>query len=122
MHDKKIADQSSLELPKGSTLHQDKGFQGFKVKGVKSKQAKKKPRGKELSEKEKKRNRQSSSERMRIEHVVGSVKRYRIVKEKMKVWKKGFRDLIMETCCGLHNFRLYFRPWDYGDLANSTSL
>ena len=69
VHDKKIADQSSLELPEGSTLHQDKGFQGFKVKGVKSKQAKKKPRGKELSEKEKKRNRQLSSQRRQPEAV-----------------------------------------------------
>ena len=27
--------------------------------------------------------------------------------------KKGFADLVMETCCGLHNFRLNFRPWAY---------
>ena len=27
--------------------------------------------------------------------------------------KEGIRDPIMETCCGLHNFRLQYRPWNY---------
>jgi hypothetical protein len=27
--------------------------------------------------------------------------------------KDGIRDTIMETCCGLHNFRLQYRPWNY---------
>jgi hypothetical protein len=35
------------------------------------------------------------------------------VKDKLRNWKAGFRDLVMETCCGLHNFRLNFRPWHY---------
>ena len=42
----------------------------------------------------------------RVEHVISGVKRYRIVKDKLRNWKKGFSDLVMETCCGLHNFRL----------------
>jgi hypothetical protein len=29
--------------------------------------------------------------------------------------KDGIRDTIMETCCGLHNFRLQYRPWHYAD-------
>ena len=27
--------------------------------------------------------------------------------------KDGIRDAVMETCCGLHNFRLQYRPWQY---------
>ena len=27
--------------------------------------------------------------------------------------QKIIRDLVIETCCGLHNFRLNFRPWHY---------
>ena len=36
-----------------------------------------------------------------------------IVKDQLRNWKAGFRDQVMEACCGLHNFRLRFRPWSY---------
>jgi hypothetical protein len=76
-------------------------------------QPKKKPSGKELSQEEKDCNRQISRIRVRVEHAIGGVKRYRIVKDKIRNWKGDFRDQVMETCCGLHNFRLDFRPWHY---------
>ena len=49
---------------------------------------------------------------MRVAHVISSIKRDRIVKDKLRNWKR-FSDLAMETCCGLHNFRLNFSPWCY---------
>jgi hypothetical protein len=67
----------------------------------------------ELSYTDKVRNRLISGIRVRIEHAIGGVKRYRIVKDKLRNWKPGFRDLVFEICCGLHNFRLNFRPWYY---------
>jgi hypothetical protein len=79
-------------------------------------QPKKKPRGKELTQDEKEDNRRISKIRIRIEHAIGGVKRYRIVKDKSRHWKKDFREKVMETCCGLHNFRLNFRPWHYEPL------
>jgi len=112
-HDKKVADEANYALPEGSSLFQDTGFQGFIVAGVLILQPKKKPRGRELGADEKENNRFISSIRIRIEHAIGGVKRYRIVKDKIRAWKNGFRDKIMETCCGLHNFRLRFRPWHY---------
>ncbi len=112
-HDKKAADQAGYQLPAGSTLYQDSGFQGFTLVGVTIIQPKKKPRGQELTEAEKENNRLISKIRVRIEHVIGGVKRYRIVKDKIRNWKENFRDKVMETCCGLHNFRLNFRPWHY---------
>lgn len=48
-HDKSIADQSNYQLPAGSILYQDKGFQGFGINHVIIIQPKKKPRGKELT-------------------------------------------------------------------------
>jgi len=110
-HDKKAADEASYSFPEGSTLYQDPGFQGFAVAGVTIHQPKKKPRGQELSAEDKALNRVISAIRIRIEHAIGGVKRYRIVKDQLRNWKDGFRDLVMETCCGLHNFRLNFRPW-----------
>ena len=112
-HDKRLADESNYSLPKGSILVQDTGFQGFKVEDTVILQPKKKPRNAELSQAEKDRNTLISRLRIRIEHVIGSVKRYRIVKDKIRNWKEGFRDSVMEICCALHNFRLQYRPWAY---------
>jgi hypothetical protein len=116
-HDKKAADEADYDLPEGSSLLQDIGFQGFTIDGVTIIQPKKKPRGKELTAEEKENNRLISSVRIRIEHAIGGVKRYRIVKDKIRAWKNGFRDKVMETCCGLHNFRLKFRPWHYPPIS-----
>jgi len=62
---------------------------------------------------EKAENRQISRIRVRVEHAINGVKRYRIVKDQLRHWKAGFHDQVMETCYGLHNFRLRFRPWAY---------
>ena len=49
--------------------------------------------------------------RLRIEHVNSSVKRCRIVKDRIRLWKEGVRALVMERCCALHNFRVRLIPW-----------
>ena len=41
------------------------------------------------------------------------VKRDRIGKDTIRLLKDGMRDAVMETWCGLHNFRLQDRPWHY---------
>jgi DDE superfamily endonuclease/Helix-turn-helix of DDE superfamily endonuclease len=112
-NDKRLADESGYSVPKDSVLAQDAGFQGFHLEGVSILQPKKKPRGGELGYADKGRHRLISGIRVRIEHTLGSVKRYRIVKDKVRNWKPAFRDLVFEICCGLHNFRLNFRPWHY---------
>ena len=110
-HDKKLADESHYQLPAGSLLFQDTGFQGFSLENVLILQPKKKPKGKELTEEEKEKNRGISTARVRIEHVISGVKRCRIVKDTFRNYKKGVKDLVMEISCALHNFRLKFRPW-----------
>jgi hypothetical protein len=113
IHDKTMAKLVEYTLPPDSGLYQDMGFQGYILAGVTIFQPKKKPRGGELTPPEKANNRRISSIRIRIEHAIGGVKRYRIVKDKIRLLKDGIRDTIMETCCGLHNFRLQYRPWHY---------
>ena len=113
IHDKRIADTVGYSLPSGSDLYQDTGFLGFTLPGINIIQPKKKPKGQERTLEEKELNREISSIRIRIEHAISGVKRYRIVKDKLRNWKKGFSDSVMETCCELHNFRLNFRPWYY---------
>ena len=112
-HDKHVADSAGYTVPIGSQLYQDTGFQGFNLPGVTIIQPKKRPKGGQLTDQEKETNRHISSIRIRVEHAIGGVKRFRIVKDKLRNWKKGFSDKVIETCCGLHNFRLNFRPWCY---------
>jgi hypothetical protein len=112
-HDKSLAELAGYTFPPGSCLYQDRGFQGYTHAGITIIQPKKKPRGGELTPPEQARNRAISSIRIRIEHAIGGVKRYRIVKDKIRLLKDQIRDTIMETCCGLHNFRLQYRPWNY---------
>ncbi len=112
-HDKRLADDEGYTLPEQSILYQDLGFQGFAVAGVMVVQPKKKPRGGELTPEEKEENRRINQVRVRIEHVIGSIKRYRIVKDRLRLWREHIHDMLIETCCGLHNFRLRYRPWSY---------
>jgi hypothetical protein len=112
-HDKNLAELAGYTLPRESHLYQDRGFQSFVLDEIMIIQPKKKPRGGKLTPPEKAQNRLISSIRIRIEHAIGGIKRYRMVKDKMRLLKDGIRDTITETCCGLHNFRLQYRPWNY---------
>ncbi len=98
-------------MPSGTVLYQDTGFQGFTLPGITIIQPKKKPKERELTIEEN--NRVILSICTQVEHAIAGVKRYRIVQDKLRNYKKGFSDIIMETCCGLHNFRLNFRLWCY---------
>ncbi len=71
----------------------------------------KKPRGQELTLEQQIANQALTQRRLRIEHVNSSVKRCRIVKDRIRLWKEGVRDLVMEICCALHNFRVRLTPW-----------
>ena len=119
-HDKKIADQcyaNAFEsLDYVTTLWQDTGYQGFAPKNVTIVQPTKKPRGNELTKEQKKYNRLISSFRVRVEHTIGSIKRYRIVKDECRLRKNNYPKKVFAICAGLHNFRLKFIPFNYPDV------
>ena len=108
-HDKKLADDERYCFPPGSKLLQDTGFQGYRPKGATIIQPKKKPRGGELTSDEKILNRAISSLRVEIEHQIGGIKRCQIVVQNFRNRMDDFIDEVMETACGLHNFRLAHR-------------
>jgi DDE superfamily endonuclease len=114
-NEKSLADLEGSPFPPGSGLDQAMGVQGDTGEGITIVQPQKKPPGGELTPPEKAANRAVSSSRIRIEHAIGGVKRDRIVKDKIRLLKDRIRDTIMETCCGLHNFRLQYRPWTYSN-------
>lgn len=105
-HDKKLADEMGIRFPAGSKLWKDTGFQGYEPSEVKTFQPKKRPRGRGLTAEEKSKNRAISRIRVRVEHDIGGAKVYHIVRDVYRNHKQGFEDLVMETACGLHNFRL----------------
>ena len=111
VHDKRIADATPYPLPARSRLLQDLGFLAFTLAGVEILMPTKKPRGQELTLEEQLTNQALHDRRLRIEHVNSSVKRCRIVKDRMRLWKEGVRDLVMELCCALHNVRVRLHPW-----------
>ena len=111
VHDKRIADATPYPLPAGSRLLQDLGFLAFTLPEVTILMPTKKPRGQELTREQQWANQALNQRRLRIEHVNSSVKRCRIVKDRIRLWKQGVRDLVMELCCVLHNFRVRLNPW-----------
>lgn len=121
-HDKKIADTCYINafesIKKQFILWQDLGYQGFAPQNVTTVQATKKPNGTELTKEQKEYNRNVSSFRVRIEHAIGSVKRYRIVKDVCRLRKDEFPKNIFAICTGLHNFRLKFMPFNYPDIKS----
>ena len=110
-HDKPIADATPYALPAGSRLLQDLGFLAFTLLEVTILMPTKTFRGQELTRAQQRVNQALHQRRLRIEHVNSSVKRCRIVKDRLRLWKQGVRDLVMELCCALHNFRVRLNPW-----------
>ena len=110
-HDKRIAEATPYPLPAGSRLLQDLGFLAFTLPQVEVIMPTKKPRRRKLTQAQKAANRRIARRRVRIEHVNSSVKRCRIVHETNRLRKAGVRDLVMEVCCALHNFRVRLTPW-----------
>ena len=111
VHEKRIADATPYPWPAGSRLLQDLGFLAFTLPQVEILMPTKKPRGQELTWEQHVANQALNQRRLRIEHVNSSVKRCRIVKDRLRLWKQGVRDLVMELCCALHNFRVRITPW-----------
>jgi hypothetical protein len=114
-NDKSLADLEGSTLPHGSCLYQDMGFQGYTRDGIIIFQPRKNP----LVGNSPHRRTLPIVRSSLLESVLntrwGGVKRYRMVKDKIRLLKDGIRDTIMETCCGLHNFRLQYRPWHYAN-------
>jgi len=111
VHDRRIAEAPPSPLPAGSQLLQDLGFLAFTLPEVAILMPTKKPRGAELTLEQQLVHQALHQRRLRIAHVTSRVKRCRIVKDRMHLWKQGGRDLVMARCCALHNVRVRLTPW-----------
>ena len=89
-HDFRLFKESKVRI-KPETLHEvDTGFQGIQKLHATSLLPKKRSKKHPLSKEDKRRNRAISSSRVANEHVIGCVKRFRIVSEKYRNRRKRF--------------------------------
>jgi hypothetical protein len=70
----------------------------------------KKPRNtktekRQLTQDQKDFNREPSKKRVKVENVLAHIKILRIIKDKNRNSRFGFRENLMKTACGLYNFR-----------------
>lgn len=95
------------------TIRLDLGFQGFaglypckKLFIPLKRKRVKKGDCNELSEEQKQRNKQQARQRVRIEHSIGGMKRYRILVNRLRMKCTELTDTIIGVCAGLWNFLL----------------
>lgn len=66
----------------------------------------KKPQKKELTAEQKVENKLLASKRVRVEHALAGLKRYRILSDRLRMQDFKFYDVILGVCAGLWNFYL----------------
>lgn len=109
LHDKKLAEEMELRFPSDGVLMQDLGFLGFHPGGVKIVMPEKKPKNQSLLTEDIAFNKLISSMRVTVEHAIGSIKRLRIVKDKIRLRFENIKDQVMLIAAGLHNLRMSYR-------------
>ncbi len=109
-HDITLYKESKVarKIPKNVRKNVDLGFLGVEKEypGHLYSMPKKKPKGRELSTADKKRNKVKSRRRVIVENALAGVKRLRIVSDVFRNVKKDFDDLAMFIACGLWNYSL----------------
>jgi hypothetical protein len=106
-----MVDATPYPLPAGSRLLQELGCLAFTLPEVAIRMPTKKPRGQALTQEQTRANQALRQRRLRIEPVNRSVKRCRSVKDRLRLWQAGVRDLVMALCWVLHTFRVRLTPW-----------
>jgi hypothetical protein len=108
VHDKRQLDEAELveNIPDEVRIEGDLGFQGLQNEFVNIYLPHKKPRGKKLSEEQKQKNREFSSQRVVCEHAHAGMKRYNAVSAIYRNRVPDFDDRLMLTAAGLWNFYL----------------
>lgn len=86
----------------------DLGFYGFKdlYKCKELEMPHKKPKNEELDEQRKVDNKSLASSRVKVEHAIGGLKRYRILTDRLRCKNDNIYSEMLGICAGLWNFRL----------------
>ena len=97
VHDKKVYDRARTLVPPGARATGDTGYKGTALETPT-----KKPRGGELTRRQKRGNARLSRRRIAVEHGIGKMKIWRIAGER---WRNplGRHTLVIKNVAGLHN-------------------
>lgn len=104
-HDFKLFKKSKLPLNKNKVVKFDSGYQGAEKIHGNSELPLKSSKLRPLTKKEKRSNLKLSKTRVKVEHVIGKIKIFRILSEKYRNRRKN-HDLRMKLICGIYNFQL----------------
>lgn len=105
IHDFALYKRSRVEPHAGLEVLADSGYQGLNRVHEKSRTPQKKPRGAELSDAQKQSNRELASRRVVVEHVIRSLKVFRILAERYRNRRQRFSQRF-NLIAGLHNYEL----------------
>jgi len=105
VHDFALYQRSRVEPHESLEVLADSGYQGLAKLHAKSKTPRKKPRKSELTEAQRRSNRELASRRVVVEHVIRSLKIFRILAERYRNRRKRF-SLRFNLIAGLYNYEL----------------
>jgi len=105
-HDKKIFDLEQLIFSKKMMVMMDLGYQGVTSGTAKIIMPHKRKKNQLLNETQQQWNRWVSKIRVKVEHVIASIKIFRKVKEKFRGRLFAREDRVMLVACALHNLKL----------------
>ena len=86
----------------------DLGFQGIEkdYTGKAFSIPHKRKKNEELTQEQKAENKARASQRIKVEHSIGGLKRYRILSDRLRMHDLNLYNDVLEVCAGLWNFRL----------------
>jgi IS5 family transposase len=102
VHDFDLYQRSNLELHESLEVLADSGYQGLSKLHEKSRTPRKKPRKSELAEEHRQSNRELARRRVVVEHVISSLKIFRILAERYRNRRQRF-SLRFNLVAGLYN-------------------
>lgn len=107
VHDCALYQQSKLEPHESLELLADSGYQGLSKLHEKGRTPQKKPHKSELTDEQKQSNRELARRRVIVEHVIRSLKIFRILAERYRNRRQRF-SLRFNLIAGLYNYELSF--------------
>ena len=102
-HDFRVYKESGVHFRSETILKTDTGYQGIAKFHTNSVLPKKRRRKRPLSKEDKLRNREISSDRVLNEHIIGHIKRFKIVSDRYRNRRKRF-GLRFNLIAGICNF------------------
>ena len=105
IHDFVLYQRSNLAPHESLEVLADSGYQGLQELHGKAQTPQKKPRKSELTEEQRQSNRELARRRVVVEHVIRSLKIFRILAERYRNRRKRF-SLRFNLVAGLYNFEL----------------